>query len=163
MRVRFVRNQGQRDRVYVQRSNGSEVWWSFPSYGADLPHDLVHMVVESAFQIPDGFWGRVDAGVDPSRVNADANRIGGKGKYAGFGDDLRGLYLAEALANLWWSLAELSDEERFERLTGECRKQELAVPQSVGLEAIRNVRSRLDDLRARWRALGTEGTLELTW
>ncbi len=94
LRIRFVRTAGQPDRIYVRRSNGSEVSWSFPTYGSQLPHDLVHLIVESEFQIRDGFWGRVDSGIDPSRVNAEANRIGGKDKYAGFGEDLRGLYLA---------------------------------------------------------------------
>jgi hypothetical protein len=40
------------------------------------------MVVEAAFGLRSGFWGRVDAGVDPGRLNAMANKLGGKDKYA---------------------------------------------------------------------------------
>jgi hypothetical protein len=31
--------------------------------GADLPHDLVHAVVETQLQVPDGIWGCVADGV----------------------------------------------------------------------------------------------------
>ena len=94
MRVRFVRTAGAPDRVYVRRSDGSETSWSFPTYGDAVPHDMVHIVVEEVFGLREGFWGRVDRGVDPARINADANGSGGPNKYAGFGHDLRGLYLA---------------------------------------------------------------------
>ncbi len=46
MQVSFVRTAGARDRIYVRRTSGSEVSWEFPSYGDELPHDLVHLVVE---------------------------------------------------------------------------------------------------------------------
>src|SRR6478736_3934875 len=95
LRARFVRTVGERDRVYVRRSDGSETSWVFPSFGDGLPHDLVHLVVEQDFGVRDGFWGRVDRGVEPAAINAEANRVGGKGKYAGFGPDLQQLLLAE--------------------------------------------------------------------
>jgi hypothetical protein len=72
MQVSFVRSHGARDRIYVRRTNGTEVSWVFPSFGNYVPHDLVHLVVEAAFGLRQGFWGRVDDGVDPARVNADA-------------------------------------------------------------------------------------------
>src|SRR5262245_20109080 len=64
LRAAFVRIEGKWDRIYVTRGDGTEVMWEFPTYGPELPHDLVHLVVEAAFGIADGFWGRVDAGVD---------------------------------------------------------------------------------------------------
>jgi hypothetical protein len=163
MRIRFVRSAGKPDAIYVRRSNGSEVSWSFPTYGSQLPHDLVHLIVESEFRIRDGFWGRVDSGIDPSRVNAEANRIGGKNKYAGFGEDLRGLYLAESLANLSWAVPDFSNEARMERLRSESEKSGIPLPESVTLDTLRKVHARLDDLRTQWRALGAKGTIELTW
>jgi hypothetical protein len=165
MRVRFVRTAGQPDRVYVRRSNGSELSWSFPSFGADLPHDLVHLVVERAFGVKNGFWGRVDAGVDPLRVNAMANRTGGpiRDKYAGFGDDLSELLLAEALANLSWPIPELTDSDRMKMAEAECAKHGLSLPASVTIDSLGTVRAELDELRKRWRALIPKGTLELTF
>ena len=156
MRIRFVRTVGAPDRVYVRRSDGSETSWSFPTYGDAIPHDMVHLVAEEEFEIADGFWGRVDRGVDPARINAEANRIGGKNKYAGFGDDLRGLYLAETLANLSWGIAEISDEERARRVMEESGKQ-------IDIARLQRVRERLAELAAQWRALVPKGTLELTF
>jgi hypothetical protein len=69
-----------RDRIYVVRPDGSEVHWAFPTYGDDPPHDLIHLVVEAAFGLRRGFWGRVDAGADPAAISAEANRKGGKDK-----------------------------------------------------------------------------------
>jgi hypothetical protein len=85
LRASFVRTVGERDRIYVVRSDGSEVNWAFPNYGEALPHDLIHLVVEAAFGLRQGFWGRVDAGVDPGAIMADANRRGGSNKFSGFG------------------------------------------------------------------------------
>src|SRR5678816_2525104 len=102
MRIAFVRTAGKPDRVYVKRTSGTEVSWSFPTFGNDLPHDLVHLVVEAMFGVHQGFWARVDAGVDVARINAMANRQGGAGKYAAFGTDLSDLYLAEVLAAVPW-------------------------------------------------------------
>jgi hypothetical protein len=120
--VTFVRKAGSPDHVYVRRPDGSETGWSFPSYGDGLPHDLVHLVVESHFGLRDGFWGRVASGVDAARINADANRRGGKDKYSGFGDDLSELYLAEALANARWLDSQATDDERLEDIARECTK-----------------------------------------
>jgi len=163
MIIRFVRTAGAPDRVYVRRTNGSQTSWSFPTYGDALPHDMVHLVVEEAFQIADGFWGRVDRGVDPARVNAEANRIGGANKYKGFGDDLRGLLLAETVANLSWGISEISDEQRLQQVADECEKHGIAMPPLVDAARLQRVRTRLAELSAQWRALGPKGTLELTF
>lgn len=152
MQVSFVRTAGARDRVYVRRTSGSEVSWEFPSYGDELPHDLVHLVVEEAFGLRGGFWARVDAGIDPTRINAEANRKGGKlaEKYAGFGPDLDGLLQAEALAALPWVM-----DDR-----GDALEPGVA---ALGLPSGRtaDVRARLLVLRERWRGLGAKGTLAL--
>ena len=163
MIIRFVRTAGAPDRVYVRRTDGSETSWSFPTYGDALPHDMVHLVVEEAFQIADGFWGRVDRGVDPARINAEANRLGGANKYKGFGDDLRGLLLAETVANLSWGISEISDEQRLQQVADECEKHGIAMPPLVDPARLQNVRTRLAELSAQWRALVPKGTLELTF
>ena len=50
LKASFVRTVGDRDRIYVVRSDGSEVNGAFPAYGDALPHDLTHLVVEAAFE-----------------------------------------------------------------------------------------------------------------
>ena len=84
----FVRTVGERDRFYVTRSDGSEVSWVFATFGNAPPHDMIHLIVESAFGLTQGFWGRVDAGANPAVIMEQANRMGGPNKYAAFGDDL---------------------------------------------------------------------------
>jgi hypothetical protein len=96
----FVRTVGERDRVYVTRSNGSEVNWVFPTFGDVPPHDMIHLIVESAFGGTQGFWGKVNDGVDPGVVMAEANRIGGGNKFSGFGTDRSQLVLAELIVVL---------------------------------------------------------------
>ena len=109
MELRLVRTPGQHDRAYVRLDDGQTRSWTFPSYGVMLPHDLVHLLVEVGFGIQDGFWGRVAAGLDPAKINAEAEARGGKDKYAGFGADRSGLLLAEGYAGLPWSSPDLDD------------------------------------------------------
>ena len=163
MNIRFVRIAGQADRIYVRRSNGSELGWEFPTFGNEIPHDMVHLVVETMFGLRNGFWGRVDAGVDPKTVNEIANRRGGANKYAAFGDDLRDLYLAEALAGLSWALRELTPADRHALFLSLCEKQSIAPPEAVTAESLAKVEVRLNELRAQWRRLIPKGTLELTF
>ena len=159
LRAAFVRTVGERDRIYVTRSDGSALSWVFPTYGDALPHDLVHLVVESAFGLSDGFWGRVDGGADPAKVNAEANRNGGKDKYAGYGPDRRTLLLAEALANAPWS-------EETGRILEQLRQAyaDAAVPaDAVTRERVEQVKSELAALGRRWRELLPKGAIDLSF
>jgi hypothetical protein len=155
MEISFVRTQGSPDRVYARRTGGGQVSWAFPSYGGQVPHDLVHLLVETAFGLKNGFWGRVDAGVDVARLNADANRKGGPGKYAGFGPDQAELYIAEFLAGTRWRDAELTNVQLAAALA---RMLPRLAP--VSTDRILSIRSTLDRLCARWAALVPKGTLE---
>jgi hypothetical protein len=160
LRATFVRTVGQPDRIYVTRSDGSEVSWSFPTYGEGLPHDLVHLVVESAFDVAGGFWGRVDDGADPQAINAEANRRGGRDKYAAFGNDRGELLRAEALANAPWTSAHLSEEE----LEGHVRAAYAGLaPASPAArdERVGQVRAVLALLLNQWRGLKPKGALNL--
>jgi hypothetical protein len=159
----FVRTVGARDRVYVTRSNGTEVSWAFPTYGDGLPHDLVHLVVEAAYDVKLGFWGRVDAGVDPNAVNAEANRAGGKDKYAAFGADLEDLMLAEMLAARAWSAVGESSEERLRALASDCEKSGVRLPARVTRDRIDRVDGVLARLASEWRRLVPKGALKLSF
>jgi hypothetical protein len=149
MVVTFVRTVGAPDRIYVDRGAGGEGRWSFPTYGDELPHDLVHLVVEARFGVRDGIWAAVATGVDLARANAQANRAGGKDKYRGTGLDRPGVLLSETLANAGWRLG---DDARI--------AADLA---AAGVDAsagqVAAVRAELDGLRDRWRALAPRGAL----
>ena len=158
MEISFVRTQGERDRVYVRRTNGTEVSWAFPTFGNYIPHDLVHLVVETAFGLRNGFWGRVDAGIDVARINAEANRIGGANKYAGFGADQADLYAAEMLAATRWSDTEVQDQELLASIVRACPN---LAPSPV--ERIAEVRWTISRLCTEWQTLVPKGTLRVTF
>jgi hypothetical protein len=166
MDIRFVRTRGAPDRIYVCRRDGGEVSWSFPTYGDEIPHDLVHLVVEAVFAIRHGLWGRVDSGADVGRINAQANRTGGPGKYSGFGEDRRELDWSEALAGIVWRRdvdvdgAGAASEESIAGLGARLGIGRTGAPIA---ERIARARRHVDDLRARWRSLGPKGTLRLLY
>ena len=163
LRASFVRTVGERDRIYVVRSDGSEVNWAFPNYGEALPHDLIHLVVEAAFGLRQGFWGRVDAGVDPGAIMADANRTGGSNKFSGFGTAMSELPLAEALANPGWLAEESSTACLHERIIVACREAGLSVPDLLSATRIDQVRLILKRLASRWRGLTPKGTITVAF
>jgi hypothetical protein len=161
VRVTFVKTTGQKDRVYVARDDGSEVSWAFASYGDGLPHDMVHLLVERAFGVDRGFWGRVAAGIDPARVNAAADKIVGKiaDKYAAFGSDLDELMLAESLANTAWTSPDVDPVDAIASAYAAVRRtpppDAEAIAERLAIE--------LEDHRASWVVLGDRGALILDW
>ena len=163
LRASFVRTVGDRDRIYVVRSDGSEVNWAFPNYGDALPHDLIHLVVEAAFGLALGFWGRVDAGADPAAIMADANRRGGRNKFSGFGSAMSELRLAEALANPGWLVGDSSTTSLHERIVAACLESGLAAPELLSAERIDQVRTVLKHLASRWRGLSPKGAVHLAF
>jgi len=163
LKASFVRTVGERDRIYVVRSDGSEVNWAFPSYGDALPHDLIHLVVEAAFGLAQGFWGRVDAGADPGAIMTDANRRGGSNKFAGFGTAISELQLAEALANPGWLVGEPSTASLHERIIAACRESGFAALDVLSAERIDQVRVVLTVLASKWQGLSPKGALHLAF
>jgi hypothetical protein len=151
--VSFVRTVGAADRIYVRRSGGGEASWSFPTYGDVLPHDLVHLVVESAFGVRDGIWAAIDAGVDPARANAMATRAGGKDKFRGTGLDRPGVLRSEDLANAGWFIR---DDDGVRAALAEAGVAATA-------DEVAAARARLDELGARWRDLRPKGALRLAF
>lgn len=165
MKVTFVKKPGQRDRIYVQRDDGTETSWSFPSYGRGLPHDLVHLLVEAEFGLGDGIWARVAAGADLDRINAQANQAGGKiaDKYRALGDDLSGVLASEALAALSWGMDWVTDAERLASLQANWASLDNPALPEVTEADITQARARLDAVRARWNALGATGAMAFAW
>ena len=159
MKISFVRTQGNPDRVYVTRTDGTETSWSFPTYGNYIPHDLVHLVVETGFELRHGFWGRVDAGVDVERINAEANRKGGADKYARFGRDQHELLLAELLAAARWTDETLTSEDLLSSIAEACRQQALSLPHHLSVATIQEVRNTIADLCREWTRLTPKGAV----
>jgi len=157
VRVAFVKTGGPRDRVHVERADGSEASWAFPSYGpSTLPHDLVHFVVEVQMGLRDGVFGSVARGADLMRINERANRVGGEDAYAALGEDV---WLSEVLANVPWRGTDAQIREAIAH-----NAEQMGVS-TAGLrpEDLRRLRDALVDMRERWRSLDRGAGLHLTW
>lgn len=143
MKISFVRTVGARDRVYVERDDGTTASWAFPTYGDAPPHDLVHLIAEQELGLTDGLWARIAAGADLAAINAAADRTGGTiaQKYAALGD---GVLRSEAAA----AALSIVDGEP---------------PAWIDLAALARARARLAEIAAAWRALVPKGALTFSW
>jgi len=112
--------------------------------------------------VRDGFWGRVNRGVAPGRVTEEANRAGGKDKFAGFGPDQRELVISEALAAAVGGYRpDLDDAAQHAQLAAAYASVGMPVPESLTVAALGETARRLRELQAQWKALVPKGTLEL--
>lgn len=181
LEVSFVRRRGQRDRVYVHRDDGTELDWSFPTYGDNLPHDLCHLVVEDGLGLTEGFWGLVDQGVVVGLVNNEATLLrDGIPLVDHPGVDFSGLVEAEgAVAVLGSPTVEVDrvadgeialarvPADRAARADGGASERAARVgvtlPASATPEAVAMIGARLDELVEGWRALADGGAITLTF
>ena len=162
MRIVALRTGEERDRVYVHRDDGTEVSWSWASYGESLPHDLVHWVIESRLGLTEGFWGLVASGVDPARVNKAAERIAtGVHLRDTTGRDTSDLVQAEMLTAAVGALAWQSPDEALAVLAESCSGFGVEVPDGFDAERLTWVAEQVETWAARWRALWPGDSLEL--
>jgi hypothetical protein len=183
LEVSFVRRRGQRDHVYVHRSDGTETDWAFPSYGDGLPHDLCHLVVEQGLGLTEGFWGLVDRGVAVGLVNNQATLMRDGTPLADQPDvDLSGLMQAEAAVAALGSpmLALEQAGVLVVARPGAAPDPDVDTPTEpldvrsvfgAGVDlpptatpaAIAAIRTELTDLAPRWRTLPDGGAITLTF
>jgi hypothetical protein len=164
MQLTAVRGSEARDRVYVHRDDGSEVSWSWPSYGHSLAHDLVHWVVESEMGLDEGFWGLVADGVDPTKVTKAAERIATGVRLRDLTDrDLTELIQAEHLAASLGRTGWAGREEAVAYVVEQC--EAFGVPSVGGLDlaAVVRMEARADELNRRWQAVAPDAGLVLAW
>jgi hypothetical protein len=151
LEVRFERDARRWDHVRVP-SLGCV--WSMPSYGSALPHDAIHLVVESAFELRRGLFGLVAAGADPDALNAEAHAARRAGRPPdGFGPNPGDLLTAEALAAVHWYDPE-AGPARLRDIRDRCADFGASVPERLDLARCEEVVRVLRALRARFRAGG---------
>ncbi len=63
------------DRIVIERPAKPPIETRFPKKGP-VPHDAVHMIVERALGLRQGFWGMIADGVDPDEVQDIAKAAG---------------------------------------------------------------------------------------
>ena len=118
-----------------------------PGFDPRLPHDLVHYAVEREHGIELGVFGQLAAGGNLRtfrRLDETPDR--------------RLRRRGERLAR-----EHLDELARSERLAAEALRAWIRGPRPHADERLERVCARLDELSARWRALGVGGELTLTW
>jgi hypothetical protein len=134
MKIRAVK--GPRNRFFVTRDDGSEVYWDWPSEGTLLPHDLCHYVMEKKHHLAYGVWGLIAAGVD-------------WGTFHGPGM----LQRADAFVKSKVGV-DASELLQAEQLANSVRNQEMAGEQ---------VPPEIEEMQKRWSALKDGEWIDLAW
>jgi hypothetical protein len=160
IRISAVRTGEERDRVYVERADGTEVSWTWSREEPALPHDLVHWVVETEARLLHGFWGLVADGLDPARVDRMAERIASGVTLRDMsGRDLTDLIHAECLTSAVTRPDRMPDAawsglvEALERFGVE--------PPDLSAADLAAIEGRVGDLRRSWFETPAGSALEL--
>lgn len=73
MKVHFIRSGERRYSVRIERADAIVlVMDPAPGFDADLPHDMVHFVVEAALGLKTGVFGQIAAGGDAGSFRVEA-------------------------------------------------------------------------------------------
>jgi hypothetical protein len=163
MEVMFIRTGSRRYRVEVTRERAEDLALEpAPGYHDHIPHDLVHFYVEQRWGLVDGVYGQLAAGGDASmfrplgvRNRRDVRKMTRRNRLSGQ-DIATSERLAALLTGAWeWrhaGRAQLSDGLR-----------SLAAESSVSEADLDAAVAGLDELAARWHALGQGDRLRLPW
>ena len=156
VRLTFSRLADRRPvETRVERDDGVVFAMRGAGGGADLPHDLVHALVEAELRVPDGIWGCVADGV----VWHSMRHVGGR----------RPPHAAERSARL--------KRERAAAIQRAEGVADLVARAACGAEVLPGEAAALDlpadrlaaaaaslaDAARRWRALAVGGTWTLEW
>jgi hypothetical protein len=167
MRIVFTRTGKKQNRVAVTRDDGTEVTFEWPEHPG-LPHDLVHVVVESELGLRDGFWGLVHDGVDVVRINDASTRAlrGGRRAAEIDGRSLLELYRAEAVVGVFASEAfggPIDASMRREMIAHSCAQLGIDETPEIDDAVAERIRRRLGELGVRWNHVGPGESLEVDY
>jgi hypothetical protein len=152
--------------VHVARSDGSVVKWPWVKAGGQLPHDLVHYLVETGLGLTDGFWGLVADGVDFGFLTEQADRIARGAPLQGLaGRDLTGLIAAECVVAGISSagFVEADPALCLEWIGQNCARRDQAVPAGVTVERVDAVVRRIRETTAQWHRLPEGDSLTVAY
>jgi hypothetical protein len=154
VRVAFTKRAGgDHEIVVTDRPHGPDVRRARHETGQAIPHDLVHLVVESALGIDDGFWGAIAAGATFGGFEATdrrAHRTPGRKVLARRGPALGAAELLVAgIYRTWAGLP-------VHRGLPETR---------LGIDEARRDRAcrALDEAKAMWDALPVDASITRAW
>jgi len=159
--ITFTHTGGGKDWVYVLRDDGTPLRWPWPSYGTELPGDLLHYVVETRLGLRHGFWGLVADGVNFGYLSEAADRINaGVAPDPGPEVDLVEMVQVECVVQ---ALGGDTDADCLELVRQCCALRGVPVPGVLSEEAIGLLRTEVRDLAKRWRELAAGRSLVLSY
>ena len=160
MHVTFVRTGKRRYAVHVGREQAADVVMDpAPGYDDHIPHDLVHLFVETHWSLRDGIYGQLAVGgdahtfLDPVGSMRDRRRMKAKNRLSG-ADIGRSELLAGLVQHAW----QLRHGQASVRLPPDAAHRAEVDPDEVVTAA-----ESLDRLARRWHALPVGGRLRVEW
>lgn len=166
MEIRFTRARGDNDWIRAERPDGQVVSWPSRRRGQQVPHDLVHLVVENALGMTDGFWGLVADGVDFGFLIGEADRIARGGTADRLqGRDPGGLVFAETVvgAVVVAEITGVDDDACLAALRADRRATRGPRAAALTVPRVAAARRGLAEARAGWDALAEGGSLTLAF
>jgi hypothetical protein len=182
MKVHFIRSGDRRYSMRIERADAPVlVMDPAPGFDPDLPHDMVHFVVEAALELKTGVFGQIAAGGDAGSFHVEAGgalsskeRQRAARKQVAKGAKLiksqgREGELSELAAFLFdiaWRSRSRPDTAAQRAALGEAERTRgsLSADERARIDAARpHVFEAFDRLSKAWRALPVGGALSLEW
>lgn len=154
------------DTVEIRRPGAWSKSFRFPKKGP-VPHDAVHIYVESELQLKRGFWGMVAEGIDPAAIQEIAKNAGhASAKRASPpAAEIVELIQAERLVECFeaelWSPGAAPDTFR-EIAEAACAASYVSCP-DLPDRKIEAIRAHIADFAEDWKALSEGQRVTFTW
>jgi len=164
VKVQFRKGEGRRYYMRVTRERGPALAErQGPGYDDDLPHDLVHFVVEAEAGLTAGVFGQVAAGrnqifwpEDKTKIRKQNRRDAKAQPLSGSGEDMRRSELLTTICTHLWQVR----TGRRGRLP---HGYEALAASESDAALIARIVNRLDERARAWRSLPPGGSRTLTW
>jgi len=182
MKVHFIRSGERRYSMRIERADGPAlVMDPAPGFDPDLPHDMVHFIVEAALGLKTGVFGQIAAGGDAGSFHVDTGGdLSVKERHRAARKQVaRGAKLVKAqgregelselaafLFDMDWRSGQRPDSAAQRAALGEAERvrQSLSAEERARIDAARpRVMKSFADLSARWRAMRIGDAMVLDW
>ena len=158
--VSYVRTGKRRYAVHVHREHAADVVMDpAPGYDDHIPHDLVHLFVETHWGLRDGIFGQLAVGgdaqtfIDPVGSMRERRRMKAKNRLSG-----SQIGRSELLAGLVQHAWQLRHGSAVTPLPPDAAQRA-----GVGADEVVAAAEALDRLARSWHAIPVGGRLRLTW
>ena len=166
MQITFIKGQRE-DRIAIRRDDGSQAETRFPHKGP-VPHDAVHLFVESGLGLGNGFWGLIAHGRHPEELAELAKAAGhASAKRAGVPDAaIVELLQAERLVEVFeadlWSGSFGDEAALLELGQTACTYSYVPLP-DIPEDSVATIQMAIADFAHGWAAAPIGHVAEFSW